>query len=274
MKDSLPRWRERLWARWVGFYESPWAELLTAAGTVIGSAIISISGGLLDRWWLIIIGSVIIVLGLLPTWSRSTALSRELNADAYEDARAGVAKDFALLTLTHAAEVEDLDRSARVEVAAAKVQVVVDEIWSKFFDSSPTVRVIYYAVSDDHLRLTPQGNPAGRPGEPREFDASVDRRGELGLERLEMEEAYEFHDVDSLPEEWGAEGRPYVSFISLPVRVGSKGYGLISVDSSTPGELTERDGDSLRAYAAALEFYLTAAERGRHGRRRDGGQDG
>lgn len=71
----LGRARDRIRAKWVGLYESPWAELVTAAGTVTGSAIISISGGLADRWWLTIIGSAIIVLGLLPTWSRSTALT-------------------------------------------------------------------------------------------------------------------------------------------------------------------------------------------------------
>lgn len=266
--------RQNVWSAWVSLYESPWAELLTAVGTVVGSAIISVSGGLADRWWLILVGGVIIVLGLLPTWSKSTALSRGLQDDAYQDARAEIARDYALTTLTHATEVEDLDRAARVEVAAQKVQTVVEDIWAKFYDGSPTVRVVYYAVSADRQRLTLQGRPAGRPDEPREFDATVDRRGEIAIERLDMEAAYELHRVEALPDEWGAGGRSYVDFISLPVRVGRRGYGLISVDSALPGELLERDGESLGAYAAALEFYLAAAERGRHGRRKDGEGDG
>ena len=250
----LGRARDRTWALWVGLYESPWAELVTAAGTVIGSAIISISGGLAERWWLILTGSTIIVLGLVPTWSRSTALSRDLRNDDYQDARADVAKVFALSTLAHAASVESLDRAARVDVAS-----------EKFYDRSTTVRVIYYAVSGDRKKLVVEGNPAGRSDQPRTFDASEDRRGELGLERLDIEEPYEFHgDTSTLPEDWGTRNRPYVAFVSVPVRVGRTGYGLISVDSTFHGELLERDGESLGAYAAALEFYLTAAERGRH----------
>lgn len=257
----------------MSIYESPFAELVTAAGTVIGSAIISLSGGLEDRWSLMVVGAVIIVVGLLPTWARSMSINRGMRRDALLDARAGVADAYVRQVLSDASDVAGLPRAQRVERAAEEIKTVVEDIWRLFYSGSDTVRVVYYEISDDATKLEP-ALVAGREGEARSFDSTADVRGQLGIERLDIDESFEFHpDVDALPDEWGSAGRGYVSFLSIPVRVGGKGYGLISIDSSVEGELDARDGDSLTVYASALGFYFASAERGRHGRSTGGGSN-
>lgn len=252
-------------------YESPFAELLTAAGTVVGSAIISISGGQEDRWVMIVVGAVIIVIGLLPTWARSTSINRGLRRDALLDARADVADVYVRRVLGEASDLITMPRAERVEYAEAEVSEAVADIWMRFYSGSDTVRVVYYAISDDETKLVPT-ETRGREGEARTFDSGANLRGQLGLERLDIDDPFEFHEnVDDLPDEWGSKGRGYVSFLSIPVRVGGQGYGLISVDSSVEGELDLRDGDSLTVYASALGFYFASADRGRHGRNAGGG---
>lgn len=270
-----PKRRVRNWFRvlWISIYESPFAELVTAAGTVIGSAIISLSGGLEDRWSLMVVGSVIIVIGLLPTWARSMSFNRGMRRDALLDARADVADAYVRRVLSGASELVGMTRAKRVDLATREIDAVVEDIWERFYSGSETVRVVYYVIRDDKTKLEPSITE-GRAGDARSFDASADTRGQLGLDRLDIEELFEFHEtVDDLPDEWGSKNRGYVSFISVPVRVGSQGYGLISIDSSVEGELDARDGESLAVYASALGFYFASAERGRHGRNTGGGSD-
>ena len=270
-----PKRRVRNWFRalWVSIYESPFAELITAAGTVIGSAIISLSGGQGDRWPLIVAGAFIIVIGLLPTWARSMSISRGMRRDVLLDARADVADTYVRRVLSDASELVGMARAQRVALAAKEIETVAKDIWERFYSSSETVRVVYYVISDDEMKLEPLVTE-GRAGNARSFDASADVRGQLGLDRLDIDDLFEFHqDVDDLPDAWGSKDRGYVSFISIPVRVGGRGYGLISVDSSVEGELDSRDGESLAVYASALGFYLASADRGRHGRNTGGGLD-
>lgn len=266
-KQRVRSKRHRAFLRhaWIATYESRYAELVTAAGTVIGSAIISLSGGMPDRWLLILVGALIILVGLLPTWARSTALSKEDRRDALLDARASVTDDYLRATLAAASSVIGLPRRNRVQLAQAEVQKVLDLIWERYYSSSGSIRVIFFAVSEDALRLEPVAS-AGRADEARVFDASVDERGRLGLERLEVEDDFEYHpSTADLPENWGATGRSYSAFLSVPVRVANHGYGLISVDSVDPAELDRRDGESIALFASALGFYFASADRGRHG---------
>ena len=275
VKRARPKHWLRNWfgARWVSIYESPFAELVTAAGTVIGSAIISLSGGLEDRWSLMVAGAIVIVIGLLPTWARSMSINRAMRRDALLDARADVTDAYVRRVLSDAAELVGVARAQRVTLAAQEIDKVVEDIWERFYSGSETVRVVYYAISDDETKLEPFV-AEGRQGAARPFDASVDVRGQLGLDRLDIDELFEYHeDVENLPDEWGSKDRGYVSFISIPVRVGGQGYGLISVDSSVEGELDARDGESLAVYASALGFYFAAADRGRHGRNAGGATD-
>ena len=274
-KKKRQKRRVRTWvrARWVSIYESPFAELVTAAGTVIGSALISLSGGLEDRWSLMVVGAIVIVIGLLPTWARSMSINRGMRRDALLDARADVADAYVRRVLGDASELVGMARAQRVGLATQEVASVIEDIWERFYSGSETVRVVYYVVRDDETKLEPSVSE-GREGDARSFDASANVRGQLGLDRLDIDELFEFHaNVDDLPDEWGSKDRGYVSFISVPVRVGGKGYGLISVDSSVEGELDARDGESLAVYASALGFYFASAERGKHGSNTGGGSD-
>jgi hypothetical protein len=274
-KKNHKKRRVRNWFRalWVSIYESPFAELVTAAGTVIGSAIISLSGGLEDRWPLIVAGAIIIVIGLLPTWARSMSINRGMRRDALLDARAGVADAYVRRVLGDASEFVGMARAQRADLALREINSVIEDIWQRFYSGSETVRVVYYVVRDDETKLDPSVTK-GREGDARSFDASADVRGQLGLDRLDIDELFEFHDnVDDLPDEWGSKDRGYVSFISIPVRVGGRGYGLLSVDSSVRAELDARDGESLAVYASALGFYFASAERGKHGSNTAGESD-
>lgn len=241
---------------------------------MVGSAIISISGGQENRWVLIVVGAVIIVIGLLPTWARSTSINRGLRRDALLDARADIADLYVRRVLGGASELVNMARAERVEHAAAEIENIVEDIWARFYSGSDTVRVVYYSISDDETKLEPLFR-LGREGAARAFDSEANQRGVLGLERLDVDDSFEYHEnVDDLPSEWGSTGRGYVSFLSIPVRVGSQGYGLISVDSSIEGELDSRDGDSLTVYASALGFFFASADRGKHGHNAGGGTDG
>lgn len=273
-KRQLGPVRYSLGALWVSTYESPYAELITGAGTVIGSALISLSGGQMDRWPLMVVGAVIIVIGLVPSWARSMSLNRGIRRDALLDARADVADTYVRRVLADASAFVGMPRADRVDLATQEIDVAVEDIWERFYSGSETVRVVYFGISDDGMRLVPTVT-AGREGNARSFDASADARGQLGLDRLDIDEMFEFQeDVDALPIEWGSKDRGYVAFISIPVRVGAKGYGLISVDSSVEGELDARDGESLAVYASALGFYFASADRGKRRGTNGGGSDG
>lgn len=266
--------RYSLGALWVSIYESPYAELITGAGTVIGSALISLSGGQMDRWLLMVVGALIIVIGLAPSWARSMSLNRGIRRDALLDARADVADTYVRRVLADASAFVGMPRADRVDLATREIEVVVEDIWERFYSGSETVRVVYFGIRDDGMKLVPAVT-VGREGDARSFDASADVRGQLGLDRLDIDEMFEFQeDVDELPIEWGSQDRGYVAFISIPVRVGVKGYGLISVDSSAEGELDARDGESLAVYASALGFYFASADRGKHRGTNGGGSDG
>lgn len=273
-KRQKCRVRYFLGALWISIYESPYAELVTGAGTVIGSALISLSGGQMNRWYLMVVGAVIIVIGLLPSWARSMSINQGIRRDALLDARADVADHYVRRVLTDASEFVGMARAQRVDLATQEIDAVVEDIWERFYSGSETVRVVYFGIRDDGMMLVPAVT-VGREGDPRSFDASADVRGQLGLERLDIDELFEFHaNVDDLPNEWGSQDRGYMSFISIPVRVGARGYGLISVDSSTEGELDARDGESLAVYASALGFYFASADRGKHKGSNGGGSDG
>lgn len=261
-------------AIWVWTYESPFAEPIAAAGTVIGSALISVSGGQWDRWPLMVLGAVIIVIGLLPSWAQSVTANRGVRRDALLDARADVADAYVRRVLADASEFIGMARAQRVEHAMQEITTAVMDISSRFYSGSDSVRVTYYVISDDGTKLEPAVTH-GRQGGAHPFDASADAHGQLGLHQLDIVDLFDFHDyADDLPDVGGSNDRGYVSLISIPVRVGSQGYGLISVESSVEGELDERDGESLAVYASALGFYLAAAERGRHGRNIGGGSNG
>lgn len=270
-RDTRRRIGERTLDKWISLYEWRYAEFLSIAGTVLGSCLISIFGGSADRWYWLPIGAIVIVLGLLPTWSKSTALGVDLQMDALMDARESVARDFAIEKFGEAADVEFMSRSNREKLAVDLVEETTQHVWENFFDGDPNVRVLFLAASDDRTRLECTTPIRGRDDATLGFDSTVDGRGEHGVAQLDMDAPYEFcPDTSELDDARGATGRPYVSFISVPVRVGDRGYGLLCADSSGFDEIHNRDGQSLRMYASALEFYLAAAERGkRRGAKQD-----
>lgn len=253
------------WERfWIWCANSPYTDLAVGAGTVGGSAFISVSGGKAELWWLMVLGSLLIIAGLTPSFIKTKAAVDEDERDALLDARASVADEFVRTALDGTSEVISLPRADRVARVSEAVRAVVEDIWTNFYSKSEDVRVVFYRISDDGTRLEPELT-VGRKGDARVFDAIADERGKHGLEHLDIETSFEyFGAVDELPPEWDAQDRGYVSFVSVPVRDLSNGYGLISVDSSDPDVLDQRDGDSLAVYASALAFYFAAAERGRH----------
>jgi hypothetical protein len=236
-------------------------EIAPWVGTTVGSAIISAASG---DFWQILAGAVIVAVGLTPLGLRSMVVRRGQQEDDKLDARERLVGEAAARVLRDAADLESSPRADRVNTVSNRIPALLDDIARNMFEGSPGIRVVLYDISDDRSKLTIAMPPLGRSDEAREFDAS-EERGELAIDRLfDVDDHYFCPDTSLLPKEWGADGRSYKTFISLPIRSSNDAYGMLTIDSPFVGDLTLRDAEMMETLASAFAFYRAAEARGKH----------
>jgi hypothetical protein len=122
------------------------------------------------------------------------------------------------------------------------------------FKRCSTRGVFYQLVSDTRLE---RHSYEGRQGVrlPRQsFEEGRNDNDRRVLEITRGENSLLVRDVDTAPPEYFSDyrGRPYKSFLMVPVRAGGRSYGFLSVDSDQPYSLTEVDVGYVRLMAGAL----------------------
>ncbi|WP_157509704.1 GAF domain-containing protein [Leifsonia sp. Root4] len=235
-------------------------EIAPWVGTTVGSAVIS---GAKENVWQVAIGAAIVALGLTPLWLRSWALRQGQREDDMLDARERLVGEAAARVLSDAADFEAMPRAGRVGLVQERVDELLDEMGTSMFEGFPGVRIVLYDISADKTKLSATAI-RGRNDAPRGFDAS-DVRGEIAIDRLsDVEDHFFCPDTSQLPEAWGTAGRPYATFISLPIRSSDEAYGMLTLDSPNIGDLTLRDAEMMETLASAFAFYRAAQARGKH----------
>ncbi|TFD65492.1 GAF domain-containing protein [Cryobacterium sp. Hh38] len=178
------------------------------------------------------------------------------------DARERLVGEAAARVLSDAADFEVMPRAGRVDLVQERVDELLDEMGTSMFEGFPGVRIVLYDISADKTKLSATA-VRGRNDAPRGFDVS-DVHGEIAIDRLsDVEDHFFCADTSQLPETWGTAGRPYSTFISLPVRSSDEAYGMLTMDSPKIGDLTLRDAEMMETLASAFAFYRAAQARGK-----------
>ena len=237
---------------------SPLAEVMAWVSTAVGGMLVSGAAGSFLQSAL---GLVVLTVGLTPLSLQSVTKWREQRFDDRLDARERIASSFAKDFLSDAAAYEAWSRRVRTQKAREGIETALDAIHRQLYDGSDRMRVCYYELATDGESLQPV-DWRGRRDQPRPFDKS-DERGTAVLNLLiGSDDSYYVADAGHLPPHAGWTGRPYKTFVRLPIRSTEEAFGLLTVDSTRTGDLSDRDAILLEAYAAALAFYLAAAKRG------------
>ncbi len=254
-----------VWGLVVLLAYTPFAELLTWVGTLLGGIVIS---GAQGDVWLIAFGFLIVSFAVSPLMVKGTIEWRARRADEVGDGRESVAADYGAAVLEDAAEIELSDIASRRASAGPGVNEALGHIWEKYFSENDNVRVLLYEINDDNTELVVSERFAARgrvAGAARPFRAGMDERSNITLARLQESDPFYFcDDTGSLAAHViGESPLAYEAFITIPVQAGRLALGLLAVDTSEPSDLSERDGPALVIYANAIAFYLAAERRGR-----------
>lgn len=104
----------------------------------------------------------------------------------------------------------------------------------------------------------------GRHDPPTDFVRGVGR-GDAVFASIETatEELVFVSDTWNIPSKQATYGENYRTFIAAPVRSKEDAYGMITLDSTQPGDLDSRDGDLLETVASVLALFFAEAARGR-----------
>lgn len=180
----------------------------------------------------LVLGAVALVVGALPeiagAWWRSQEESG--GADAVVEAQVLIRQ-----SLTPLAEMTALmaQRADDREVLFAKACQHATASCLMPFKDRQDLRALVFAV-DDGGRTMSTIAQSGRLGHSEGFDRST-TRGRLAFKVLEDSVTVHIVDLDEAREErsqaWAGSGQGYRSFVTVPIAVGTRGYGLLTVDT-------------------------------------------
>ncbi|WP_162175471.1 GAF domain-containing protein [Paraoerskovia marina] len=246
--------------------------LLAFGGHMLGTSIrIRVAGldvTLNAPWW----GATAVIVGVLVGVA---ALSWERQDDTLEvrtEARDRLLEQELAPLLDAAASTTGLARQDRIREAHAAAARAVASLCGAF-DDVPGVRAIVFLVSDDGTRMT-TAQSAGRSQRPGDFVRGTER-GDKAFDVLLRERRRQVtvaNLTDADPNEWAGSGDGYGTFISAPIRSGSEGFGLLTVDAEIPGTLDRSHASTVALFAAALAVLFAETARGRHAPGYDGSE--
>lgn len=135
---------------------------------------------------------------------------------------------------------------------------------AKAFATVSGVRVCVFNISDDAQRMTCV-EKAGRNQRPKNFEVGT-VRGDKAFEILNTPLPYLFAanlDDKAAQVEWAGSGDGYRTFITAPIRSSNTGFGLLTIDAPTAGDLDDGHGRTVALYAATLAVAYAEAARTR-----------
>ncbi len=149
------------------------------------------------------------------------------------------------------------DRRAKVSTLVEKTVGIARSQCGRMTATRGNVRAAYYHfVSDDRLvRQTYEGRIDRVPRPDFVFSRSANDRAVIELAR--GEDSLLVKNIDAQPPHNFADysGRPYCSFLTVPVRCEHRSFGFLSIDSDRPDSLTDIDV----GYVTLMAGILAAA---------------
>ncbi|MBB0997693.1 GAF domain-containing protein [Dietzia maris] len=119
-------------------------------------------------------------------------------------------------------------------------------------------RACFFELVQSPVRALKPGDGYGRTGSSRSTFTEGTEAGDAALAMVDELGTYFCHDVDSDPPKgWNGSGKDYRTFISVTVAANDVPYGMLTLDSPDPGDLTEQDRRMLTVLAALLGVALS-----------------
>jgi transcriptional regulator with GAF, ATPase, and Fis domain len=170
--------------------------------------------------------------------------------------RAGAPLLMGLGNVTTAKTPEDLQ--AAIEVLTARVVDIAHSQCGRHLRPGANLRSVYYAYVEDRLERRYWNGRQGNGTPRRQFRKGVSLHDTEVIRFVGTEEVLRVDDLyyHAPPHFNDAKGRPYRSFISVPVRAGESSFGMLSLDSDLPATFTEVDTGHMILLAGVLAAGL------------------
>ncbi|MEV1056529.1 GAF domain-containing protein [Micromonospora chalcea] len=197
---------------------------------------------------------------------RSTALAHESAARA----RGALASSLSsagrplVAVLGNAIDAQDGGEfESSIQVLINRTLAIAQNQVGRMTGRSATRRSVLYLFETDS-KLTRVAHEGRIDRVPRiDFNASRGDADRRVIDLARGEDVLLVNDVEQATPRYFSdyEGRPYRSFITIPVRTSRKSFGLLSVDSSEPDAFTEADVGFMALLAGMLAAGLALRER-------------
>lgn len=257
-EDRVPRLPRRAVSavlRWLRFRPSAVGLTATAAAPALAVAI-ALTGNLPAKLGLVAAACVAAAVGFTAPYARIRGAEQER-----DDARALMqftvnAGLTPLVTTLNRVIDGDTAQRRRGEAEGLKVALAV----AKDVIGPGSVRACWYELTEDQSQLVPRDH-AGRPRRPRRSFLAGTPRGDQAL-KLVLDDDVRF--VDDVHEDATFLVDPdhpgeYRTYIACSVSSATVPFGMLTLDSSEAGDLTEADADTLHLVGALLGAILRAA---------------
>lgn len=213
---------------------------------------------------LLIAGTLSAVLAFaLPTRQiaaerRSRDAAEQLAAEAVASYKVKVHDMLIPLTLT-VGEAVGAARAADRREAQVALRQITTSFAADYVGPERSRACFYQLAGSAPKRRVELKNWYGRHKVPRPAFEEATARGRLVMEIVDGRDARLVPDVDAadLPG-WSPGGSEYKTFLCAAVYAGRRVFGILTVDSLQPGDLTEDDLDLARLFAQLLGIGLAA----------------
>jgi GAF domain-containing protein len=157
----------------------------------------------------------------------------------------------------------DTERRNAMDVLMRLTVGIARTVCGQSLDRRTETRATFYELESDTrvVKRAYEGSPGAKP--PRDaFDGSKSINEKRVIELAKGDRALVVNDLDAAPPEFFSDyrGRPYKSYIAVPVRAGERAFGVLMIDSSMPNSLTDVDVGYAILLAGILGSGLAAAE--------------
>lgn len=241
--------------RWLQFRPSALGLTATAAAPALAVAI-ALTGNLAAKLTLVVGACVSAALGFTAPYAKIRGAEQERDdAKALMQFTVNAGLTPLVTTLNRVID-GDAAQRRRGEAEGLKVALAV----AKDVIGPGSVRACWYELTEDQTQLVPRDH-AGRPRGPRRSFVSGTPRGNAALKLVLDDDVRFVDDVQQDATYLADPDRPgeYRTYIACSVSSSTVPFGMLTLDSSQVGDLTEADADTLHLVGALLGAILRAA---------------